>query len=203
MRTPDEIVIPFSRPPERQRPVGEVRSTLITSSLQSLRERRYLDAYLEALPRPMHDAILTAVAGSWMPIEIARAHYEACDTLRLADEEREAIGAEVGTRVYGTFLGTLVRAARGAGITPWLGLQQYARMWSRIFRGGDVAVFKTGPKDSRLEMLGLPLARYDYFRAGFRGVNRATCGLFAATVFVHEVPRLCTDNSLGFKISWA
>ncbi|GAC1364669.1 MAG: hypothetical protein NVSMB47_16180 [Polyangiales bacterium] len=203
MRSSEEVVIPFSLPAARLRPVGEVRTTLITSSLQSLRERRYLDAYCAALPPELHDSILTTVAGAWMPIATACAHYAACDALQLSDLEREAIGAEVGTRVSGTFLGTLVRGARGAGLTPWLGFQQYARLWGRIFRGGDVAVFKIGPKDARLEVLGLPLARYHYFRAGFRGVNRATCALFAETVFVHQVPRLCTDSSLGFKISWA
>jgi hypothetical protein len=199
----EEIVIPFSHPSPRVRPVEAIRSTLVTSSLAALRERGHYGRYLAALPLEMHDPVLSSIAGQWLPLRLGAAHYDACDALRLPAEEQEAIGGDVASRVQGTFLGTLVRAARGAGVTPWLGFKHYSRLWARLFRGGDVAVYKTGPKDARLEVVGLPLARIGYFRAGFRGVNRATCALFSASVYVHDVPRLCTGTTLGFRMSWA
>jgi hypothetical protein len=199
----EELIIPFAHPAPRTLAVDAIRSTLVTSSLAALRERGHYERYLAALPLEMHEPVLSSIAGQWLPIGLGAAHYEACDALRLPAEEQEAIGSDVAARVQGTFLGTLVRAARGAGVTPWLGFKQYSRLWARLFRGGDVAVYKTGPKDARLEVVGLPLSRFTYFRAGFRGVNRATCALFAGTVYVHDVPRLCTDTTLGFRMSWA
>ena len=200
---PEELIIPFAHRAPRVHAVEAIRSTLITSSLAALRDRGHYERYLAALPLEKHEAVLSSIAGQWLPIHLGIVHYEACESLRLPAEEQEAIGADVATRVQGTFLGTLVRAARGAGVTPWLGFKQYARLWARLFRGGDVAVYKTGPKDARLEVVGLPLSRIGYFRAGFRGVNRATCALFSASVYVHDVPRLCTGTTLGFRMSWA
>ena len=60
-----------------------MRGTVIVSSLLGLRDGGHFDAYLPKLT-PLHrDAIPQVVAGEWVPIELAMAHYRACDALGL------------------------------------------------------------------------------------------------------------------------
>src|SRR4051812_48379355 len=80
----EEILVAFpegSR--EAVRPTERFRSTWLASSLRSLRERGLIDAYVQHLPREHHEAILSSVAGTWLPIATGMAHYRACDALSL------------------------------------------------------------------------------------------------------------------------
>ncbi len=153
--------------------VSQVRSTLLQSSLNSLKNLGHFENYLELL-NPLHkDVILGSLAPEWLSLAAAEAHYEACDALKLSAEQMQQIGEDVGSRIQGTFLGTLVRRARTVGLTPWLPLAHFQRLWVRLMVGGGVALYKTGPKDVRVEIHLLPLARYAYFRVAFCGVISA------------------------------
>jgi len=163
----------------------------------------YGDRYFELLPARHHDAVRTCFAGVWLPIELGLAHYEACDALGLSTLEQFAIGKEVGLKIQGTFLGTMVKLAKRTGVTPWLCLGQYQRLYDRLFVGGGVIVTRLGPKEARIEGLGLPLSRIPYFRTAFRGLNEASCELFCAKAYVKEIAELCTPMSIGFRVSWA
>jgi hypothetical protein len=44
------------------------------------------------------------------------------------------------------------------------------RLWDRVWRGGAVAISRTGPKDAVLEIVGWPCVRFPYVRVAFRGV---------------------------------
>jgi hypothetical protein len=136
-------------------------------------------------------------------MELGMAHYEACDALSLPESEQMAIGKEVGLKIQGTFLGTMLKLAKGAGVTPWLCLGQYQRLYDRLLTGGGIVVTKVGPKEARLECHNLPLSRIAYFRTAFRGVNEASCELFCTRAYVVEIKSLCTSISLGYRISWA
>jgi hypothetical protein len=190
-------------PTERVPPVTRLRSTLLTTSLKSIRERGHGARYLAMLPTRHHDTIRASIAGVWLPIDVGCAHYEACDALGLSPEEQLEIGREVGLKIQGTFLGTMVKLAKAAGVTPWICLEQYQRLWDRLVVGGAVAIAKLGPKEAHLECHNLPLARVPYFRTAFRGVNAASCGLFCSRVYVEEITSARTSISLGYRISWA
>jgi hypothetical protein len=90
-------------------------------ALQGVPHGRF-EAYARLLGDPWRDLPSRAIAGLWLPIDAGLAHYRACDALGLSTLEQVAIGREVGDRIHGTFLGTMVRAARGAGVTPWVAL---------------------------------------------------------------------------------
>ena len=62
---------------------------------------------------------------------------------------------------------------------------------------------RLGPKEARIEGLGLPLSRIPYFRTAFRGLNEASCELFCAKAYAKEIGELCTPVSIGFRVSWA
>lgn len=204
MATPrerEEIILPFPAERESIPPATAYRSTWIVSSLQTLRERGHFEAYRRNLAAH-HDRIFSALAGSWLPMDVARAHYEACNRLGLGLEEQIAMGLGVGGRAQGTLLSTAVKAARGAGVTPWTIIPQFDRLYRRAANGGAAAVFKLGPKEARGEFVGCELFDIDYFRHAFRGVLLNVGALFCEKLYIHDMPRRRRGEAV-FRLQWA
>jgi hypothetical protein len=181
----------------------EFRSTWLSASLRSLRERELFDSYLASIPDRHRDAVQGTVVGVWLPVEVAVAHYRACDALGLPQNEIFAIGCEVTRRVHGTLLSTAVRLVTEAGVTPWTIFAQLNRIWARIWVGGAICVLKVGPKEARLEIVGWPCSASPYTRVAMRGVLTAMSDMFCSKTYVSELPRLCTSTTLGYRIAWA
>jgi hypothetical protein len=178
------------------------RSTLVTASIQSLRARGLYDRYAVRLAEEQRNALSTAIAGVWIPMSLAVAHYRACDALRLCIGEQLDIALEVGQQMHGTFLGAMLRLAKSVGVTPWAALAYSGKLYDRLFRGGGIAVIRTGPKDARIDMVGNPLCDIEYFRVGVRGVFEAALELFCDRVTSHEIPRRYVGLDMGIRISW-
>jgi hypothetical protein len=190
-------------PPARLEPVTQVRSTLLQSSLNTLRDQGLFARYEAVLETRYREQILGSLAPEWLPLSVAEAHYAACEVLGLSPEQMQRIGEAVGDRIQGTFLGTLVRRARTVGLTPWLLLGQFARLWERLMMGGGSALYKVGPKDARVEVHKLALARFAYFRAGFCGVIGAGIKLGAGrAVSVRISNARDFENRLVFRAAW-
>lgn len=181
----------------------EFRSTWLSSSVRALRERDLWDRYLQHLAPEHRETVELHVAGTWLPIEVAHAHYTACDRLGLGASELDEIGREVSDRLHATILGVVVRAAKSAGATPWTVLERTPRLWRRIWVGGDIALYRLGPKEARLEAYAFPLARYQYIQHGFRGVLCALVEMFCRTAYVRQLGPRCTSERLVYQISWA
>ena len=113
-----------------------MRTTWLTASQATLRERGLGARYEAALASEHRDAVLSIVAGTWMPMLLVRAHYTACNTLDLPEPDLLEIGAAATRRANATHLAFVVRLAQGAGVTPWTMLGQMQRVWSRTFDGG-------------------------------------------------------------------
>ncbi|HEX6242117.1 MAG TPA: hypothetical protein VFZ61_14505 [Polyangiales bacterium] len=189
--------------PSRLEPLRHVRSTLIQSSLLSLKQRQYFEPYL-ALLEPAHRAhILETLAPEWMPSEVAMAHYAACEALQLSPAELHAIGEEVGERIQGSFISLLLHNARSEGLSPWVPLGQFRRLYERLLQGGGVRILRHGPREAVVDVRRLALSRFDYFRAGF-------CGVIACAIKLGGVrsPSVRVENATGhelrcvFKCTW-
>lgn len=182
--------------------VSKVRGSLIVSSLQTLREKALVERYLRNLAKEHHEPLLFALAASWLPIELAMAHYQACEAMELTEAEIDAIGQHVSNRIMGTFLGTLLRSSRslGAGTSPMVPLRQYHRLWDRLLVGGSCAVSHSGPKDVTIESRGLPAFRYRYFRMAYIGLIKGAGLMFTRTIYTRV--RSATDESLTLEASW-
>ncbi|MDB4975307.1 MAG: hypothetical protein JWN48_3648 [Myxococcaceae bacterium] len=184
-------------------PMTGVRSTLIQSSLNTLRRRGHFERYLSFLDPRYKAPLLESLAPEWMATDIAHAHYTACDALNLGPEELLQIGQDVGERIQGTFIGTIARRARTVGLTPWVMVPHFERLRERLLQGGAMEVTRTGPKDCTVDMRLLELCRHTYFRAAFCGVLGSAIMLGAGksvTVRVGSVtgfPVRCV-----FKCSW-
>jgi hypothetical protein len=178
------------------------RSTWIISSHQTLRANGLFERYRAALPASVKTELLEVVAGVWLPMATARAHYEACDRLGLALDEQLAMGQEVGGLAQGTVLGTLVKTAKGAGVTPWTIMPHFDRLWRRAVDGGVSTVFRVGPKEARATFNGCELLDIAYFRNGLRGVLLRSGALFASKAYIHERPNR-RGGEVEFRLQWA
>ncbi|MFO0660761.1 MAG: hypothetical protein U0165_13155 [Polyangiaceae bacterium] len=194
----EEVFLPYPKNPV----ATSFSATWLSSSLKAARERGLLDKYLSHLPARYHDQVLHSVPGTWLPVDVAVAHYEAMDALPMADDEIVRIGEEVTERFHGVFFSTVFRLARAAGATPWSMFTHSQRMWDRTWVGGGIAIFKAGPRDARGEFVGWPCARVRYCRVAMRGMMLGTVALFCKKATVLEIPSLCTDMTLGYRMQW-
>ncbi|MDB4987942.1 MAG: hypothetical protein JWN04_3120 [Myxococcaceae bacterium] len=182
----------------------QIRSTVLQSSVSSLRERGHFERWLTLVDLQYRATIVESLAPSWLPIEVALAHYTACEALMLPQTEQSAMGAAVGDRIQGTFLGTLMKSARAAGFNPMVLLSQFDRLYARLFQGGSVQLTQTGPKDMDIELRGNALCDYSYFRMAFAGVVRA--GILLAGVrssYVKPVRFNQATSTYVMHASWA
>jgi hypothetical protein len=184
-------------------PVTRVSSTLLASSVLAIRERGLLDEYLQNVPPELHATVLQSVGWSWLPVEVGLAHYRAADALGLSPREQFEIGRSVAARVQNSTLGTLVRLAKTAGVTPWTGLGHFQRLWDRLLEGGAGAVYRLGPKEARVEIHGVPLVRLAYFRNGWRGMFAGSGELFSSKIYVTEMVNRTTQTSMSLRVAWA
>jgi hypothetical protein len=182
---------------------SKFRSTWLTSSLRALKSRGRLEEYLRYLPRENHEMVMNSVAGVWLPIEVAVAHYDACDRLQLPPPELMAIGREVHSYAQATVFSLAVKLATGAGTTPWTVFTQFRRLWDRVWIGGGVGVFKLGPKEARIEVIGWPCSRSTYVRHAMRGVVGGMVELFSTKAYVTDLPKFCTQTRLAYRCAWA
>jgi hypothetical protein len=199
-REASDVIVPFPVPRERLRVPTSIRSTLVASSLRSLREHGYFDRYLAVLEERWREPILNCVAGVWLPLGAGLAHYRACDSLGVSSLEHMAIGREVGDRIQGTFIGTMIRAAKGAGANPWVAFPYTPKLYERLFDGGACQIVRVGPKDAEAEIAANPLLGLAYFRNGLRGMWQTGIELFCRRAYLAEVDH--TDTSCRIKVSW-
>jgi hypothetical protein len=202
MGSSDEVFLPFPGNPNALAPVSQFKSTLLVSSVRGLRDHGHFDRYKEQLDPQFHDTVLSAIAGIWLPISVATAHYQAVDSLGLSSREQAVLGAAASERLGSTVFSTIATLAKASGVTPWTGLRHFERFFERFFVGGGTQVLKLGPKDARIDCVGLPLLDIPYFVNAYR-VLIETLGVpfFCKKLYVTTVPR-GAPGSVGFRASW-
>jgi hypothetical protein len=183
-------------------PCTHVRSTLLIGSLRALRTRGHGNAY-DAVVNPRVLATISAIGvPQWLPIDIAEAHYAACDALRLSVDEMLKIGAIVApTAASGVQV--IFHTARTTGATPWTVLDRAPTYWHRMYEGSALAVTRTGPKDATIAIRRNCLARFAYWRIGLRGVVVELARALSQAAYAREValPANVTD-AVTYALSW-
>jgi Protein of unknown function (DUF2378) len=195
----NEVILPF---PTRIEPVRAIRSTVIVGSFAVLRENALFDAYTAALPPDARELLVNVVVGAWIPLDLALNHYAACDSLDLPADTIAQMGRGVFDRIRGTLLGTTVRMAKEAGVTPWTVLPHLQRFWDRAYQGGGIRVTKTGPKEARGEVVQARISESNYFRHALRGLLAGVLELFCRRAFVSILP-IVGSGSVTYKMQWA
>ena len=172
--------------------------------MQSLRARGLFERYSALLEPTYRDRVLNAVAGEWLKTPIAQAHYTACDALQLSVDEQLAMGRDVSRRTHETFLGLLVKMARGVGVTPWVVMPKVNQLYQRVFRGGGTQITRMGDCDAKVETVGLTLLSIPYFRNALLGTYEAGIGMFAEKVQVRSVSlgAMAPGKHFVLRVQW-
>ncbi|MEY4508816.1 MAG: hypothetical protein RLZZ450_938 [Pseudomonadota bacterium] len=196
-----EILIPYD---PAAGPVTAVRNVILQASLSQLRERGHFERYAKLIaPATLEQLIAMSIAPGWIPIELALAHYEACDSLMLTREQFAEMGSAVGERVQGTVLISSAKKSREAEFDPWSANAPLNRMWARLYQGGTVQVTKVGPHAKLLEQRGFQLSRYHYYRQGQAAALRAIQSAIGARNVETKVDSYSpARDELVIRVSW-
>jgi hypothetical protein len=197
-----EVHLPFRHPAGSAPPVTEVRSTIIVSGIQALRSRGLYDRYVAALSPSVRDQLVTLIPGDWLAIDVGLEHYRAADRLGLEARVIEGIGGEVAERINKSVLSVAVQVSKLAGVTPWNALSVVHRINDLNWRGGDITVFKTGPKEAQYEWTGQPCAAIPYFTTSLSGYLRALTALFSDKAHARILQDRCTETTVSCRLSW-
>lgn len=198
----EESFLSHVLPRDRVPLASKVRGTVLVSSLRGLRTRGHLDGYMAKLDRRHHEAIAAITAATWLPMELALAHYRACEELDLEPQTIEAIGAESGNLINQTVLTVVAKLSKESGVTPWFALSNANKMVQRTWVGSSLAVWKLGPKEARFEWIQQPISRFRYCRLAFAAFTSAICSHFARAIYVREIPQRTKDTEVSYRVSW-
>jgi hypothetical protein len=195
-----EIVIPHER---EIRPVTAIRNVVIQSSLAQLQGAGYYERYVTLIDPKLLEELMASLAPGWTPIELAHAHYGACDKLGLTQEEHAKLGQRIGSRLQETALVSGAKKSRDADFDVWTEAGPLHRMWARLYQGGSCQVVKLGPKDQLVELRAFSLSRYRYYRnaqlAGIGAAYEALGVRFDALKIASYHP---ARDELSFRLTW-
>jgi hypothetical protein len=194
-----EVLLPF---PASAAPVRHARSTILLGSIASLRKAGHFEAYSSALSPAHREALLQAVAGTWIPLDVALAHYRACASLGLTADAEAELGSSTFAQA-GSIFGTIMRLGKSAGVTPWTVLPQFQRFWDRGYDGGGIRVLRLGPKEARMDLIQCPLADIRYYRNACRGLAGTVLQLFCQRLYAQEIPSMRAQGSMALRAQWA
>jgi hypothetical protein len=188
-------------PPAGAPPVTRARSTIVLAARGALFDAGHRAPYEAALDPAAGRALDAVVAGNWLPLDVLRAHYRACDTLGLSANNIAVIGRSVNDRIKGTLYGTFIRVFQEAGGNPWNVLPHWQRFWDRGYEGGALRIVKLGPKDVRVEVLGCSLCESHYFRNSLRGISNGFIEVFCKRAYATEVGY--GGDRVSYRYQWA
>jgi hypothetical protein len=184
-------------------PVTAIKNVLIQSSLAELKNHGHYERYSELMAADMLETLQLSLAPGWIPIELALAHYDACDRLELSPAQFAAIGNDVGDRVQDAVLISLAKKTRPANIDVDAVLGPLQRMWPRLFQGGSVQTVRVAPRVRLIEERGFRLNRYHYYRQGHLAALASTyraLGIHVADVRIERYDAI--NDEMIVRVSW-
>jgi hypothetical protein len=136
-------------------------------------------------------------------MDAALAHYRACDALGLSADAAFELGRGTFKRTSGTLLGTAVRMAKGAGVTPWTIIPTFQRFWDRGYDGGGIRVVRIGPKEVLVDVVKVNLLESRYYRNALRGLLTGLVELFCTKCYIHERTVAKPEMNIAVRMQWA
>jgi hypothetical protein len=170
-----EVILALPRAGAQVADATHVRGTVLVASQRSLKARNVWDAYQAAIEVPFRETLSLVLASSWVPIEVAVAHYRACDRLQLAPEDIRAIGREAGKFIYSATVAVVMKLSSQFGTSPLAILRNLDRFVERTWQGSAFQVKQVGPKEAEVLWFGQPCGNVPYFCEGF---GAFLCGTF-------------------------
>lgn len=182
-------------------PVSAVRGTIILASTRALRELELFEQYRIHLLETSATAVLGVTAGEWVSLEVATAHYRACEELQLTPSLQLEVGFRAGKRALGTMLGTAMRLSRFAGATPWTIVQGADRIWNRAYEGGALRIYRAGETEALVEVHKNSLmTNLEFCRNSFRGFCVALYELVSERMSCRVLN--VTPQEVQYRVVW-
>jgi len=191
---------PLFDPPRDVRPIEAVRGSLLVIDWRWLREAGLFEKYEVAIGPAR--GLLDVTPTEWVPFPLGLAHWRALDTLGLPPATEHDIGKFLGEHVHNVVLSTLIRLAGKLGVTPWAALMQCHKLWLRSWQGGGIAVYRTGERAARVEILNAQVVQAHAFRNGVTGTIEAGIAPFCRKAVVTERSEERTETSIVLRVCW-
>jgi hypothetical protein len=178
------------------------KGSIVVLDWQALHEHGFYDAYVAGMGAQPWAALSDVTAGSWVPLALLQSHYRALDALQLEEATIRAIGWSVGERVHGAFLSTLMRLAGKVGVSPWLALEQTHKLWTRSWRGGELAAHRVADRSARVTLSDAPICSSLFFCTSLSGAIAAGIAPFCKQVEVDVPASTRTASTVTFRVNW-
>jgi len=184
-------------------PVTAVKNVLIQASLSQLQNAGFYERYSKLVDPMVLEQLLSSLGPGWIPIELADAHYAACERLDLNPDELEKLGEEVGDRLQNTSLVSAAKNSRQEDVDVWAVAGSLHRMWARLYQGGSAQLSKAGPNEQLLELRGFKLTRYLYYRnASVPAIGAAYLALGVRLESLTIAKYLSSRDELTYRLRW-
>jgi hypothetical protein len=180
-----------------------MRSTILLSCVASVTRAGMYDRYRTFLDPAAARALDEAVAGTWLSVDVALAHYAACDAMGAPRSQHVQLGMDAAEISKTALVGTALRLASMAGTDTWTFLGMVGRFWPRAYQGSAVRVIRRGPKEALIDviehgvLLGSP-----YARGTFRGFCAALVAPFCEQIYVRELGVDPRTRRVSFIAQW-
>ncbi|MEY4508803.1 MAG: hypothetical protein RLZZ450_925 [Pseudomonadota bacterium] len=185
-------------------PVTAVKNRLLLASLDQLKKGGLYERYAAAVAPGVPEQIRASLAMNWAPVELALAHYQACDNMLLGAEAAQDIGARVGAHVQGTSLVSAAKKAQESRVELWAALPAIHRMWARYYQGGSAQIVKLGPMAMQVELRGYVLHKFRYFRNGQLAVVSASLTAVGTQLTSAKIASYSAGrDELALRFTWA
>lgn len=181
-----------------------VRRVLVQSSLAKLRELGFYEPYRALVDPETLETITTQIGPGWLLLELAMAHYRACDALRLSDAQIDELGGLSGDKLAHTLLVARGNKTTDVEVSPWLAVGAFSRMGRRIHDGGSTQYVRLGPKQLLIESVGNPLFAIDYYRAAHLAFLRRAFGSLGVNVTESKLTAFRPQGAIvEVRLTWA
>lgn len=183
-------------------PMTHVRGTLLVASRDQIPGGGRIRPVRRGAGRGGEGQLASLIAASWVPVELAAAHFAAIDRLELPLQVIEKATGTVAAKLQGSVLRTVAKAAQASGATPLSVVRALGMLWGRTFRGGAVGVKQTGPKEGTVYVVASPLLASRYHRTGLRVHVQAASDLFSHRAVVREIAYKPAAQELTLRVQW-
>lgn len=195
-----EIIIPHDL---TRGPVRAVRRMLVHSSIAEIQQLGLYDEYRANIDKATLEHILELIGPGWMPVELAQAHYGACNRLSLSDEQIHAAGLRAGEKMGSQLIVGAQISSLPSERSAWELIAAFSRMGRRMHEGGSTQYLKLGPSKLQIEHVGNPLFAERYYRLGHGGFMYQTFKSVGIDVIDAKVSNFRADKLLfDVTLTW-
>jgi hypothetical protein len=194
-----EVLIPHEA---EVHPLTAVRNTVLQGSLALLRESGFYERYEKRVDPAVLDEISTNIAPCWVHIDVADAHYRACDEMALSADELADLGRASGQLARKTSI-VVAQPEEHVAFDLWQNASRMHRVWKRLYQGGSVQIVKLGDAEELIEFRGFSLHRHRYYRYGCLAAIKAAHEAVGLHIEVMRTVRHDPNtNDVTFHLAW-